>query len=169
MPAKLFRLHFQIVHIPKLQITKKFLFSSSWWGAVEIEHSRKRVPHIRKCWEPQTHIKVKENFNQLVLLCQFSIIPENFYVPSEPRNPSRQYSSGLTCVACLMALILRWRNPRKKWTAGLANPDSPVLEILAFSSHAYNTSSAPIPCSTRSKCPKEEKTMIFLGEFISRT
>lgn len=61
------------------------------------------------------------------------------------------------CVAWRMAFKLRWRRPRKKCTAGLAKPISDVEPCgdasVTFSSHADSTSSANIPCKTRSKWP----------------
>lgn len=61
------------------------------------------------------------------------------------------------CVACRIAFKLRCRRPRKKWTAGFAKPISLVDpcgdESVTFSSHADKTSSAILPCNTRSKWP----------------
>lgn len=72
-----------------------------------------------------------------------------------------------TWVAWRMAERFRCLNPRKKWTAGFAKPISPVEDSFVCSSQAYNTSSALIPWSTRSRCPvKKVKIPRAFGSWL---
>lgn len=91
----------------------------------------------------------------------FGLVRKPWIVNGLPRFFNRKILSWLLCawsccnwlmplcVACRMAFKLRWRRPRKKWTAGLANPISDVDPCgdasAAFSSQADSTSSASIP------------------------